>query len=188
MGIDRETLRQLEILVRPLATRIRNTVARAVVQLVDDGRKQQMLQLGVHKEEDVPDGEHFQPYGFSSVPLPGAEAVALFPSGDRERPYVVGVSDRRYRPTGGQGGEVFMYTDEGDIIRLGRGNIISISTSGEVRIGSTDASEPPALASELEALKSAIDTWVPVPNDGGASLKAVFSAWSAPGATKVKVE
>lgn len=32
----------------------------------------------------------------------------------------------------------------------------------------------------LTALKTAIAAWVPVPNDGGASLKAIFSAWSTP--------
>ena len=141
MGIDRETLRQLEHLLRPLKTNIANLVARGVVKLVNDGEKLQDVQLGVLEGETVPDGEHFQPYGFSSVPLGGAEAVVLFPDGDRARPLVVATSDRRHRPTGGQPGEVCMYTDEGDVVRLGRGHIISLATTGQVRLGSSSASD-----------------------------------------------
>lgn len=167
-------------------------VARGVVQLVNDATQMQLLQIGVLAGEDIEgDGkgaEHFQPYGFSSVPLAGAEAVAVFPNGDRGHPLVVVVDDRRHRPTSGQSGEVCLYTDEGDVIRLGRGHVISLETSGEVRLGSASASLPPALAAELANLKSKIAAWVPVPNDGGASLKTVFSSWSVPGATKVKVE
>ena len=139
--MDRGDLDQLVRLVRPLAMRVANTVARGVVQLVNDAKKLQTMQLGVLEGEDVDDGEHHQPYGFSSVPLPGAEAVVVFPNGDRSHPLVVAASDRRYRPTGGQSGEVCMYTDEGDVIRLGRGNVISLVTSGTVKLGSAGATE-----------------------------------------------
>lgn len=113
MGIDRQTLDQIRHILRPLSTRTANMVARAIVQLVNDGRKLQLLQLGVLEGETVDDAEHFQPYGFSSVPLAGAEAVAVFPNGDRSHPLVVAVSDRRYRPTGGEPGEVTVYNHTG---------------------------------------------------------------------------
>lgn len=151
MGIDRDTFDQLRHLLRPLATRIANTVARAVIQLADDGKKLQLLQLGVLAGETVDDGEHHQPYGFSSVPLGGAEAVVVFPNGDRSHPLVVSVSDRRHRPTGGKGGEVCMYTDEGDVIRLGRGHLITVDAGATgtvtlsalaVKLGSPTAAEP----------------------------------------------
>jgi phage baseplate assembly protein V len=107
--IPRNILDQVRALLRPLQVRIANTVARAVVQLVDDSTKQQLVQLGVLEGEDIDDGEHFHPYGLYSVPLPGAEAVVLFPNGDRGHPLVVAVSDRRHRPTGGQSGETGLY-------------------------------------------------------------------------------
>ena len=141
MGVDRGIISQLEHLLRPLRTRISNLVGRGVVKGVSDGKKLQVLQLGVLAGETVDGGEHHQPYGFSSVPLGGAEAVVLFPDGDRARPLVVATSDRRYRPTGGQAGEVCMYTDEGDVVRLGRGHIISLATTGQVRLGSASASD-----------------------------------------------
>lgn len=152
MGIDRESLRQLEHVIRPIASRLRNIVAKGVVQLVNDARKLQVMQLGVQADEDVPDCQHHQAYGFSSVPLPGAEAVVLFPSGDRERPLVVAVSDRRYRPRSGQPGEVTVYnntgakitmTKDGDIVvepaagremlvRAPSGTAVSLATKADV--------------------------------------------------------
>lgn len=49
------------------------------------------------------------------------------------------------------------------------------------------------VATELNALKTAFNTWVPVPNDGGAALKAIlttlFSTWPgsvASGTVKIK--
>ena len=140
MPVDREFVRQLANLLRPLATRMQNAAARAVLQLVDDSTKLQLLQIGVLEGETIDGAEHVQPYGFSSVPHAGADTAAVvFPNGDRGHPLVVGVADRRHRPTGGQAGEVVIYTDEGDTIRLGRGHVIALATSGQVRLGSASA-------------------------------------------------
>ncbi len=190
MGLDRDMLRQLELFLRPLATRVANAVARAVVQLVDDSTKLQLLQVGALAGETLDAAEHHQPYGFSSVPLAGAEAVVVFPNGDRSHPLVVSVSDRRYRPTDGEPGQVTIYNHNGATVTLtADGDIIATPAPGrQVLLGSDTAADPPALSSELADLKSRIAEWAPVPNDGGASLKTVFSAWPVPGASKVKVE
>lgn len=203
MGIDRGTLDQLRHLLRPLVTQLRNMVARGVVQLVDDGKKLQMMQVGVLAEETIDDAEHHQPYGFASVPLAGAEAVLVFQSGDRGHPLAIAVSDRRYRPTGGEAGEVCMYTDEGDIIRLGRGHIISLATSGEVRLGSDGASDGAikgtqrntaeqtfldALATYVLAIKAVADP-ANVATPAMTSAIATFkTAAAAAVSSKVKVE
>lgn len=134
--MDRGTLAQLGHLLRPFATRLANTVARAVVQLVDDSTKLQLLQLGVLAEETVDGAEHHQPYGFASVPLEGAEAVVLFPNGDRSHPLVVSVSDRRHRPTGGQPGQVMVWHPDGAKVTLLAGGNIEVQPGpgGEVLI------------------------------------------------------
>jgi len=190
MGLDRDTLRQLQHLLRPLANRVANSIARGVVELVDNSTKLQLVQLGVLAGETIDRAEHHQPYGFASVPLAGAEAVVVFPSGDRGHPLVVSVSDRRYRPTDGEPGQVTIHNHNGATVTItADGDVIATPATGRhVLLGSAAAADPPALASELAALKSAIASWVPVPNDGGASLKAVFAAWATPGATKVKAE
>lgn len=119
-GILRDALRRLR-------TRIENTVARAVVQVVNDAGGLQALQLGALAGETVDDGEHVQQYGFSSVPMAGAEAVVVFPGGDRGHPLVVAVDDRRYRPTGGEPGEVRVYHKDGAVITLKENGDIVIS-------------------------------------------------------------
>ncbi len=129
MGIDRGILSQIEHLLRPLRTRISNLVGRGVVKGVADGKKLQVLQLGVLAGETVDGGEHHQPYGFSSVPLGGAEAVVLFPDGDRARPLVVAVSDRRHRPTSGSPGEVTVYNNTGAKVTITKDGDIKVQAA-----------------------------------------------------------
>ncbi|MES2170564.1 MAG: phage baseplate assembly protein V [Actinomycetota bacterium] len=122
---------QLMHLIRPLATRIANGAGRATVQLVDDTGKTQMLQIGVLEGETGPDAEHFQPYGFSSVPLVGAQGVVLFPNGDQSHPLVIVMGDNRSRPTGGAPGDVVMYHHTGAKITMtGAGDIVADPAPG----------------------------------------------------------
>lgn len=119
-------MQQLRQLLRPLANRIANSIARGVVKLVDDEKKMQLVQLGVLTDETVDGAEYFQSYGFTSVPLEGAEAVAVFPNGDRAHPLVVAVSDRRYRPTGAQPGDVIVYGKLGGKVIMKAGGDVEI--------------------------------------------------------------
>ena len=54
---------------------------------------------------------------------------------------------------------------------------------GSVLIGSENAAIPPAcepqVLANLSSLNTRIQAWVPVPNDGGASLKPIIAAWFA---------
>jgi phage baseplate assembly protein V len=197
--VKREDLRQLSRWLRPLRQRVANMVARGVVQLVNDGKKQQLVQVGALEGEDIEGAgegaEHFHPYGLSSIPKDGAECVVVFPNGDRGHPLVVAVSDRRYRPTGGQAGEVCMYTDEGDVIRLGRGHIVSVETEGEVRLGSAAASGDVVVQSALDyfLVKLAAAIAITSVADGKNALSNLLNAlnalpgWKA-GTTKTKAE
>ncbi|MCK3840538.1 MULTISPECIES: phage baseplate assembly protein [Pseudomonas] len=101
-------------------------LVRGTVVLVDSARKLQALQMRLTAGE-VKDGlEHFEPYGFTSNPLAGAEGIAAFIGGDRSHGVLLVVSDRRYRIQGLAPGEVAIYTDEGAKIHLKRGRIIDI--------------------------------------------------------------
>lgn len=107
---------------------LRNLIARGVVALVDAGSKLQGLQMRLTADE-VKDGmEHFEPYGFTSNPQAGAEALAVFLGGDRSHGVVVCVSDRRFRLQGLKSGEVAIYTDEGDFLHFKRDRVIEIET------------------------------------------------------------
>lgn len=108
----------LQKLLRPVHARIANLVSRAVVKRVDDGTTLQTIQALVG-EGEVRDGlERFQPYGLTSAPEPGAEAVVLFVGGRRDNGYVVAVDDRRYRLTGLAQGEVALYSKTGASVVL----------------------------------------------------------------------
>jgi phage baseplate assembly protein V len=114
-------------MIAPLRLRVANMVARAVVQLVDDSVKVQLLQLGVLSEETREGVERVQNYGFTSVPLPGAEAVVVFVGGQRDHGLAVAVDDRRYRLKSLQAGEVAMYHKDGARVVLKADGSIEIT-------------------------------------------------------------
>jgi phage baseplate assembly protein V len=120
-------------LLRRLRTRVTMMVARAVVKTVDDATKMQLLQLGILAGELRDKVEHFQSYGFTSVPFPGAEAVVVFPGGNREHGLCVVVDDRRYRLTGLDEGEVALFDDQEQKVHLKRDGI-EISTEHKVTV------------------------------------------------------
>ncbi len=119
----------------PLRTRVANMVSRAVVKLVDDSKKMQLLQVDLLEGETRDELEHFQGYGFNSVPLAGAEGVAVFVGGRRDHGIVIAVDDRRYRIRNLESGEVAMYTDQGDSIVIKRGGTIEVTAATKVIVG-----------------------------------------------------
>ncbi|ELY6212262.1 phage baseplate assembly protein [Cronobacter dublinensis] len=111
---------------------ISNLAARAVLAALDSSRKCQAAGLKLIAGETKENVEYIEPYGFTSTAHAGAEAVVLFPSGDRSHGVVISVADRRYRLKGLRSGEVAIYTDEGDSIVLKRGRVTEITTSALV--------------------------------------------------------
>ena len=168
-------------MIAPLAQRLRLMVSRGVVKVVNDALKCQGLQVELLSDELQDDVERFQEYGFTSTPFTDAEALFLSVGGNRSHGVVVCVTDRRYRPLSLNAGDVCLYTDNGERVYLDRDNDI-------VNIGAKAAADFLATKSDIDDLQSAIDGWVPVPNDGGAALKTALAAWLAAtlGTTKVK--
>lgn len=103
-------------------------IARGTVALASAGSMLQTLQMRLTAGEVKDDLEHFEPYGYTSHPLPGAEGVALFLGGDRSHGVVVCVADRRFRLKELQPGEVALYTDEGDTFVFKRGRVVELDT------------------------------------------------------------
>ena len=104
--------REIAKMLAPLSRRLRLMASRAVLRLISDATVMQIVQVKLLNGE-VRDGiERVQNYGFTSVPLPGAEAIFLSLGGDRDHGIVITADDRRYRIKGLQGGEVAIYTDE----------------------------------------------------------------------------
>ena len=123
----------LQRYMQPVADRVRLMVGRAIVRLVDDATKAQSVQIEMLEGETQDAVERYQDYGFTSVPHPGAEAVAVAVGGLRSHMVVIKVEDRRYRLTGLQAGEVAMFDDLGQMVKLGRDRI-EIVSDNEVKV------------------------------------------------------
>lgn len=121
-------MRGLDRVLQAMQRRVMLTVGRCVIRAVSDSGKLQSVQAELLKGELRDNLERFQQYGYTSVPLTGAEGVAVFVGGNRDHGLVVCVDDRRYRVKDLQAGEVAIYTDEGDKIHLKRNNEIEITT------------------------------------------------------------
>lgn len=121
-----------------LAGRLRLTVGRAVLALVNDAAKLQAVQVQLQEGVVRDRAEHFQHYGFTSHPLPGAEGIALSVAASSDHTVVINIDDRRYRLKGLVGGEVALYTDEGDKIHFKRGNVIQIVAATKLQIDAPD--------------------------------------------------
>lgn len=129
-----ELVRAIAKVVAPLQRRVQLGVSRAVVKMVNDSLKCQGLQISMLAGELQDGVEHFQPYGFTAHPKPGAEGVFLSVGGNRSHGIVVCVGDRRYRLKGLEEGEVALYDDQGSKVHLKRGGTIEISAE-HVKVG-----------------------------------------------------
>ena len=117
-----------DIIMERVRQLMRDGVARAVLNVVDDEGNMQRVQISLLEDEVIDDVERFQNYGFTSVPNEGSEATVVFVGADRSHPIVVVADDRRVRKKGLKPGEVAIYHKNGDFIHLKNGNCIDIST------------------------------------------------------------
>ena len=115
---------ELGQLLRPLALRLGNLFARGRVAAVKASTRMQTLQVELLAGEVKDRLEHFEPYGFTSCPHPGAEAAAAFLDGDRSHGIVLVVADRRYRLTTLAEGEMAIHDDLGQKVHLTRAGIV----------------------------------------------------------------
>ncbi|OCG24721.1 hypothetical protein A9G11_03445 [Gilliamella sp. wkB108] len=114
--------------MRKVLNKIMNIVSRGYITFSDSASKCQTLQIKMSGGELKSDVEHIEQYGFTSRPLDGAEAVALFLDGDKSHGVILTAGDRRYRIKSLKHGEVAIYTDEGDYITFNRNNEINVKT------------------------------------------------------------
>lgn len=95
-----------------LWARIANMVSRWRVSSVDATQKCQQLTV------DGAAVEHIEPFGFTSNPVPGAEAVVVAAGSDGDNEVAIVVGDRRYRVTGVESGGMCIYDASGHRIVL----------------------------------------------------------------------
>lgn len=133
----------IEKLLAPIWVVIRATVSKAVVNLVDDTTKMQMVQVSVLKEE-TSKVERVQNYGFSSVPPKGSEAIVLSVNGNQDNSVAIVVDYSKGRMGNGAPEQVTMHDKDGNYVRMTADNGIevespnhkvTIKASGDIEIG-----------------------------------------------------
>lgn len=111
-------------MLAPIARRLGNMLARGSVAAASGAGKMRTLQIRMMSDETKDNVEHFEPYGFTSEPIRGAEHVTAFFDGDRSHGVTIVVADRRYRLQGLKAGEMAIFDDQGQKVYLTRTGIV----------------------------------------------------------------
>ncbi|HZX88384.1 MAG TPA: phage baseplate assembly protein V [Reyranella sp.] len=104
--------------------RLQMAIGRGRVTTGDDGGNVQMLQVQMPGEDVRDNTPRVAEYGFSSMPLPGCQAIVIFVAGERSNGVVIGTNDESNRPTGLAPGEVKVYTDLGQSLYFSRAGTV----------------------------------------------------------------
>lgn len=107
-----------------LQRQLLSLIGRAVVKSINAAAKCQTVDVSLIAGEPKGGIEHLEPYGFTARATAGAEAIVLFPDGDRSHGVAIVVADRRYRLKGLKGGEAALYDDLGQKVHLTRNGIV----------------------------------------------------------------
>jgi len=164
------------------AAGVAGLVVRGVVRRATQGALQR-LQVAVTGDDDLADDiEHAEPLGLTVVPLDGAEVIVANIGGDAGHPVALQVFDRAHRPTDLASGEGAVYNCHGvrvnlkaSTIELGDGATLGVARETDPTI-STSAEDATYWA-WLSGFAGVFTSWTPVPNDGGAALKAAMIAY-----------
>lgn len=110
-------------------------IVRGVVTKTNAGTAMQGVWTDGRAGEGTDAIEHFEPYGFTSRPLAGAEPIILEIGGSPDHHVAICVADRRYRLTGLAGGGVAMYDNGGHIVKLTSAGITLERNSDVIFLG-----------------------------------------------------
>ena len=97
--------------------KIRRMNQRGLVRRAKYGDKTRYLQMQVEGGQALDNLEHFEPFGFTSHPLPGAEGIVLAFNGNGSHSVVFCVGDSRFKFQVKEG-EVAIYNVHGDKVHI----------------------------------------------------------------------
>ena len=119
--------------VRALSSRIATLINAGTVTAVDDSKEFQTIDAKYFDSRTGLLVKHIQSYGFSSHAHVGAQALSVHLNGQPDQGLVLQVADRRYRLKNLAPGEVALYDDLGQIVKLSRTKI-QISSPYEIEV------------------------------------------------------
>lgn len=128
-ALPREFANAIKKMLEPLTNRVLMTIGRGVILAIKDSGNMQTAQASFLSAE-VRDGmERFQQFGFTSVPVPGAEAIAVFVGGQRDHGVIISVDDRRFRVKSLGPGQTAIYDAFGSVIKLDSAGKVSVEAN-----------------------------------------------------------
>lgn len=107
--------------------RIQLMIGRCVIKAAEAGGGRVLVTIDGLEGEQSDGLEYAEPWGLTSVPLPGAEGITLAIMGDRSHRAVIPMGDERYRPTDLAPGETAIFDDLGHRIVIRRDGIEIVS-------------------------------------------------------------
>lgn len=113
--------------------RIWSLFSRGVLTNKDGSGKIRKVQTELYLGDVRENVEHFEPYGFTSEPFTGAETLTMSIDGDRCHTIAICVADRRYRLKGLKDGEVAIFDDQKQMVKLSRDGI-DVETPKDIRV------------------------------------------------------
>jgi phage baseplate assembly protein V len=119
--------------VAQMMARLRILIDRAVLTRVRYVGKSRVLQITPREDSPFDDIEHCEPFGFTSHPPAGAEAIPVSFGGNRGRTVVIMLSDRRHRIVIAEG-ESAIYNMHGDKVHIKNDGTIGMVASTKVEI------------------------------------------------------
>jgi phage gp45-like len=117
-----------------LYRRVMMMLAPVKITATDDTGPVHRVQVRAMAPEQIDNVAVLQLYGLSSHAMVGSDAMALFVSGDRSNAVIVATGNQAARMRNLKSGEVALYTDEGDFVKLSRGRIIEVNCGTKVRL------------------------------------------------------
>ena len=98
--------------------KLKAMIGRCIIAAVSDSSKTQSLQIEAFSGDIHDDVERLQQFGFTGVPLAGAEGIVLFVAGNHDHPVVICAENRSVRVSGLKEGESAQYNSSGHKIVL----------------------------------------------------------------------
>ena len=138
-------------------------VGRGTLVEVDDSTKMQEVTVRARFGRMLTNVEHWQPYGFTSVPLKPddqeqrqAEVLITYLGGSLDHPVVVGIGDRRHRPKNLKPGESSHHDDQKQHVHLTREGVNATGKKMTITAGDKPATKDFELNEQLKGLAARV--------------------------------
>lgn len=128
-SIPEQIANAVKMMLEPLKRTMLMTIGRGVILAINDSKNMQLAQAIFLAGEVKDDMERFQNFGFTSTPISGAEALAVFLGGERDHGVIIAVDDRRFRVKSLGPGQTAIYDAFGSVIKLNSAGKVSVEAN-----------------------------------------------------------